>query len=138
MSTVIVGSSVAGIRTAQALRSRGYTATVTVIGEELHRPYDKPTLSQEMLLPDRSSDPVPLLDDEQLAALEADLRLGAQATCGGRQPATVDEVPQSDRPSHNVDTDRTRLSQLKVGAVSDVKVSMIDRRSWAWRLPKKA
>jgi len=49
MTVVIVGASVAGIRTAQALRMQGYDGPLTVIGEEVHLPYDKPPLSKEVL-----------------------------------------------------------------------------------------
>lgn len=49
MSTnVVVGASVAGLRTAQALRSEGYTGDVVPIGEE-HELSDKPPLSEALL-----------------------------------------------------------------------------------------
>ena len=51
MSILIIGASVAGVRTAQALRMKGYTRRITLVGEEPHQPYDKPPLSKEMLLP---------------------------------------------------------------------------------------
>ncbi len=38
---VIVGSSVGGVRTAQALRSQGYDGDVVLVGEETALPYDK-------------------------------------------------------------------------------------------------
>lgn len=50
MSTnVVVGASVAGLRTAQALRSDGYTVDVVPIGEEHELSYDKPPLSEALL-----------------------------------------------------------------------------------------
>ncbi len=50
MSTnVVVGASVAGLRTAQALRSEGYTVDVVPIGEEHELSYDKPPLSEALL-----------------------------------------------------------------------------------------
>jgi len=49
MPVLIVGASVAGIRTAQALRRGGYDGRITVVGEETHHPYDRPPLSKEML-----------------------------------------------------------------------------------------
>jgi len=45
----IVGASLAGLSTARALRSQGYPGTLTVIGDEIHRPYDRPPLSKEFL-----------------------------------------------------------------------------------------
>ncbi|MCX4588245.1 FAD-dependent oxidoreductase [Streptomyces sp. NBC_01549] len=47
---VIVGASLAGISAAQSLRTHGYTGKVTVIGDEIHQPYDRPPLSKDFLL----------------------------------------------------------------------------------------
>jgi NADPH-dependent 2,4-dienoyl-CoA reductase/sulfur reductase-like enzyme len=79
VSILIVGASVAGIRTAQALRMQGYSGDVTLIGEELHHPYDKPPLSKEMLARGESG-PVALLTGDELDALNVTLHLGACAT----------------------------------------------------------
>ncbi|HEU5483840.1 MAG TPA: FAD-dependent oxidoreductase [Microlunatus sp.] len=46
---VVVGASLAGLSTVRALRSQGFAGQVTVIGDELHRPYDRPPLSKEFL-----------------------------------------------------------------------------------------
>jgi NADPH-dependent 2,4-dienoyl-CoA reductase/sulfur reductase-like enzyme len=46
---VIVGSGQAGGRTAEALRLGGYTKPITVIGDELHPPYERPVLSKGFL-----------------------------------------------------------------------------------------
>ncbi len=77
MSVVIVGASVAGIRTAQSLRMQGYDGELTIVGEEVHLPYDKPPLSKEFL---SGEVPGALITEDQLAALGADLRLGMRAT----------------------------------------------------------
>ena len=77
MGTLIVGASVAGVRTAQALRMMGYADAITLLGEEPHLPYDKPPLSKEML--DEDGAPVPLLTEVELAGLGLDLRLGTRA-----------------------------------------------------------
>ena len=77
---MIVGASVAGIRAAQALRSAGSTADITILGEEPHQPYDKPPLSKEMLLPGGDGGPVPLLSAADVETLGLDLRLGVRAT----------------------------------------------------------
>lgn len=80
VNILVVGASVAGLRTVQALRMKGYEGRITLLGEEPHSPYDKPPLSKEMLLPDGDGAPVPLLTTEQLADLHVDLRLGVRAT----------------------------------------------------------
>ncbi|MCX5390508.1 NAD(P)/FAD-dependent oxidoreductase [Streptomyces sp. NBC_00094] len=46
---VIVGAGVAGVQTAVALREKGYTGRVRLVGAERHRPYDRPPLSKSVL-----------------------------------------------------------------------------------------
>lgn len=46
---VIVGASVAGIRTAQGLRQRGYDDTLVLLEAESGLPYDKPPQSKDIL-----------------------------------------------------------------------------------------
>ncbi len=76
---LVVGASVAGVRTAQALRAAGYDGELTLLGAEPYLPYDKPPLSKELLAPDGTGDAVPLLTPEQLGALDLDLRTGTAA-----------------------------------------------------------
>lgn len=45
----IVGSGLAGVRAAQALRAQGFGGRLYLIGEEAHHPYDRPSLSKEVL-----------------------------------------------------------------------------------------
>jgi NADPH-dependent 2,4-dienoyl-CoA reductase/sulfur reductase-like enzyme len=77
---LIVGASTAGVRTAQALRHAGYAGALTLVGEEPHHPYDKTPLSKEMLADDGDAVPRPLLEVQDLADLDVDLRLGVRAT----------------------------------------------------------
>jgi NADPH-dependent 2,4-dienoyl-CoA reductase/sulfur reductase-like enzyme len=49
---VIVGASMAGLRTAEALRRFGYTGAITAIGDESYGPYNRPPLSKEVLVSD--------------------------------------------------------------------------------------
>lgn len=46
---VIAGAGQAGGRAAEALRSRGFKGSITMIGDEPHPPYERPQLSKEML-----------------------------------------------------------------------------------------
>lgn len=78
MTVVIVGASLAGIRTAQALRRQGYDGELVIVGDEPHPPYDRPPLSKDMLTGEGEA--VPLLSRAELEALDADLRLGIRAT----------------------------------------------------------
>ncbi len=47
---VIVGASLAGLRTAEALRDVGHDGPITVIGDEEQPPYDRPPLSKQVPL----------------------------------------------------------------------------------------
>jgi NADPH-dependent 2,4-dienoyl-CoA reductase/sulfur reductase-like enzyme len=50
MRTVaVVGASLAGLSSARALRSQGFAGRLVVIGDEPHRPYDRPPLSKDFL-----------------------------------------------------------------------------------------
>lgn len=46
---VIAGAGLAGHCAAQALRRGGFAAELTVVGDEVHRPYDRPPLSKQLL-----------------------------------------------------------------------------------------
>lgn len=46
---VVVGASLAGLRAAEALREHGFTGAITLVGDEPHRPYDRPPLSKAVL-----------------------------------------------------------------------------------------
>ena len=46
---VIVGASLAGGSAAVALREQGYAGELTLIGEEEHRPYERPPLSKALM-----------------------------------------------------------------------------------------
>jgi len=46
---VIVGGSLAGLRSAEGIRRAGYTGPIKVIGNEPYLPYNRPPLSKELL-----------------------------------------------------------------------------------------
>jgi 3-phenylpropionate/trans-cinnamate dioxygenase ferredoxin reductase subunit len=74
--TLVVGASLAGLRAAQTLRDEGYAGAITLIGDEPHRPYDRPPLSKEFLAGSMDSGDVYLPVDD----LDADFRLATRAT----------------------------------------------------------
>lgn len=76
---VIVGAGAAGLTTAEALRNRGYAATLTLIGDERHHPYDRPPLSKQILAGTWEPDRIALRSPDALAKLDADLLLGRSA-----------------------------------------------------------
>jgi hypothetical protein len=46
---VVVGASLAGLRRAEAVRERGFTGELTLIGDKPHYPYDRAPLSKAVL-----------------------------------------------------------------------------------------
>lgn len=57
---VIVGASLAGWSLARSLRSGGFEGSIDLIGEEPHRPYDRPPLSKAYLAGDLDFDGISL------------------------------------------------------------------------------
>ncbi len=45
----MVGAGLAGFRAAQSLRQHGFAGSLTIIGDEMHQPYDRPPLSKQLL-----------------------------------------------------------------------------------------
>jgi NADPH-dependent 2,4-dienoyl-CoA reductase/sulfur reductase-like enzyme len=78
-STVIVGASIGGTRTAQALRSGGYQGEITLVGDESALPYDRPPLSKGLLAGTATTESITLLTRPQAADLGIRLRLGRAA-----------------------------------------------------------
>jgi NADPH-dependent 2,4-dienoyl-CoA reductase/sulfur reductase-like enzyme len=75
----IVGASLAGITAAESLRTRGYGGSITMVGAEHHRPYDRPPLSKRLLQGTWEADRTQLRSAEALAGLGLDWRLGQAA-----------------------------------------------------------
>ncbi|WP_020419953.1 NAD(P)/FAD-dependent oxidoreductase [Amycolatopsis sp. ATCC 39116] len=73
----IAGASLAGLSTARALREAGFDGRVVVVGDEPHRPYDRPPLSKEFLAGTMSAADLALENDDE--DLDVDWRLGARA-----------------------------------------------------------
>ena len=57
---VIVGASLAGLRSAETLRAEGFGGTITVVGDESRAPYDRPPLSKQVLRGEWDEDKVAL------------------------------------------------------------------------------
>ena len=76
LDCVVVGSSVAGIRAAQALRAGGFDDSLVVVGAENDAPYDKPPLSKQLLAGEATAADISLLRADD----EFELRLGSAAT----------------------------------------------------------
>jgi 3-phenylpropionate/trans-cinnamate dioxygenase ferredoxin reductase subunit len=75
---VVVGAGLAGLRTAEALRDKGFDGELVLVGDEVHLPYDRPPLSKHVLRGER--EPVLLRPEAAYGELDLDLRLGVAAT----------------------------------------------------------
>lgn len=77
---MVVGSSVAGVRTAQALRTEGFDGPLTLIGAEAELPYDRPPLSKEFLATGVEPRSFRLMSAESARDAGITLALGRSAT----------------------------------------------------------
>lgn len=86
---IVVGAGLAGFRFIEASRREGYEGAITLVGDEIFAPYDRPPLSKQILVGKWSEDRNALTDLESLEALRVDVRLGSAATGLDLDTATV-------------------------------------------------
>src|SRR5690242_1176214 len=72
--TVVTGAGLAGFRTVEELRRRGYSGQLTLIGAEDWPPYDRPPLSKRVL-----TDGIDPSLNADFASLDVDFRPGETA-----------------------------------------------------------
>lgn len=77
---VVVGASLAGLRAVEALRRRGHGGEITLIGDEPHRPYDRPPLSKQVLTGAWPADKTFFRRRDGYEPLDLDMRLGVAAS----------------------------------------------------------
>lgn len=75
-AVVIVGGGLAGLRTAEELRAKGYQGAITLLGEETRPPYDRPPLTKKLMAGELDDTTL----DADFGALGVDARLGEPAT----------------------------------------------------------
>jgi NADPH-dependent 2,4-dienoyl-CoA reductase/sulfur reductase-like enzyme len=78
LSLLVVGAGLAGLSAARVARQAGFGGSVTVVGAESHRPYDRPPLSKDYLLGTVGAGDIGL--EGSTEDLAVDWRLGATAT----------------------------------------------------------
>ena len=64
---VVIGAGEAGARAAVALRENGFAGAITMIGDEIHLPYERPPLSKAVLTGADEPAPPHILDADRLA-----------------------------------------------------------------------
>ncbi|WP_019904174.1 FAD/NAD(P)-binding oxidoreductase [Methylobacterium sp. 77] len=83
---VVVGASLAGLRGAESLRRSGFAGRLTLVGDEAHRPYDRPPLSKSVLTGEVAPEATRL---PNFHALDAEWRLGIAASGLDRDARTI-------------------------------------------------
>ena len=77
---VIVGAGQAAAQAIASLRAEGYSGAITLVGDELYPPYQRPPLSKAYLLGKLERDRLFLKPDQFYTEAGVELRLGVQAT----------------------------------------------------------
>ncbi|GAA1539910.1 3-phenylpropionate/trans-cinnamate dioxygenase ferredoxin reductase subunit [Microbacterium ginsengiterrae] len=75
-ATLIVGACQAGVQIASIMRERGDTAPIVLVGEEAHRPYQRPPLSKGWIKGELQPDDVILRSREWFAERDIELVTG--------------------------------------------------------------
>jgi 3-phenylpropionate/trans-cinnamate dioxygenase ferredoxin reductase subunit len=78
-TVVVVGASLAGLRAVESLRTEGFTGKITLVGEELHLPYDRPPLSKQVLAGTWPPEKAVLADRKRAGELQVHEVLGHRA-----------------------------------------------------------
>jgi NADPH-dependent 2,4-dienoyl-CoA reductase/sulfur reductase-like enzyme len=77
---VVVGASLAGLRAAETLRHHDVATSIVIVGDEPHRPYDRPPLSKKLLSGEWEPDRIQLRQPDTFDDLDVEWRLGTAAT----------------------------------------------------------
>ena len=93
---VIVGGSLAGLRSAEGLRKAGYAGPIKVIGNEPYLPYNRPPLSKELLSGSGEIDEIYFPIKESVADIE--WVLGQAATSLNIQEQKVTDLSGASHP----------------------------------------
>jgi len=86
---VIVGAGACGGRAAEALREAGHEGAITLVGDEVHPPYERPPLSKAAVTGAEPATPATLFGEGRLADLGVELVSGVAAAAIDRDGRTV-------------------------------------------------
>lgn len=81
---IIVGGGQAGRRAAEVLRQRAPDARICIIGDEIHLPYDRPSLSKDALLDEERERHAFIRDSAYYENQRIEVRLGQKVTAINR------------------------------------------------------
>ncbi|MGH3376966.1 MAG: NAD(P)/FAD-dependent oxidoreductase [Actinoallomurus sp.] len=86
---VIIGAGLAGAKAAEALRDQGFDGRIVLLGDEPHRPYERPPLSKEYLSGKSEREQVFVHTAAWYGEHDVDLRTGQAATAIDRAARQV-------------------------------------------------
>ncbi len=78
-TVIVIGASLGGLRATETLRDEGFTGKITLVGEELHLPYDRPPLSKQVLAGTWPPEKAVLADRKRAGELQIHEVLGHRA-----------------------------------------------------------
>lgn len=78
-NVVIVGAGQAAAWAAKTLRAEGFDGSVAIVGQESHRPYERPPLSKQVLAGTAAAASAQIFKPEVYETLDLRLHLGARA-----------------------------------------------------------
>ncbi|MDN5859126.1 MAG: FAD-dependent oxidoreductase [Pseudonocardia sp.] len=76
---LVVGAGLGGLRTVEQLRAAGFQGRISLVGAEVHPPYDRPPLSKQLLTGDWEPERLVLRTQEGLDELGVRAHLGRRA-----------------------------------------------------------
>jgi NADPH-dependent 2,4-dienoyl-CoA reductase/sulfur reductase-like enzyme len=120
-AVVIVGAGLAGWRLAEALRHEGFEGRVTIVGDEVHEPYDRPPLSKQVLVGKWDLARTTLVRDDSTVANSVEWRLGRRAVAldVAGKIVTLDDGSRLDA-THVAIATGARARRLTLSARDDV------------------
>ena len=87
---LIVGAGLAGAKAAETMRSDGFDGPITIIGQEAHRPYERPELSKYFLRGERDLDAISVHDPAFYSDHNIELRTGVRVAAIHADVAAVE------------------------------------------------
>lgn len=89
LGCVVIGAGLAAANVVQTLREKGYDGLITLIGDEVEPPYERPPLSKDYLQGRAELDTVFVHEKDWYSEQQIDARFGETVTSIDRQAHTV-------------------------------------------------
>lgn len=93
---VIIGASLSGAKAAEALRAKGFDGPVVLVGDEPHRPYERPPLSKDYLTGKSEREKAFVHPESWYQEHDVELRLGCHVAAIERSGHAV-RLPDASR-----------------------------------------